>query len=54
MDRGDLLLTALGLLCLAGLVLGVGGVTLLKRDRASLGTDDTAEPSVEQDITEER
>jgi hypothetical protein len=54
MDRGDLLLTALALLCLAGLVLGVGGVTLLKRDRSPRSTGDTVGPSVEEDVTEER
>lgn len=46
MDRGNLLLTALALLCLAGLVLGAGGVKLLKRDRLSRRTDGSAAPPV--------
>lgn len=33
MDRGNLLLIALAMLFVAGLVLGVGGILLFKRDR---------------------
>lgn len=53
MDRDNLLLIALALLCLAGVVLGVGGVTLLKRDRSGRG-DDTDVPAAAENGSDER
>ena len=53
MDRDSLLLIALALLCLAGVVLGAGGVALLKRDRS--GQEDEAGKSApSKDGAEER
>lgn len=43
MDRGSLLLIALALLSAAGLVLGVAGVVLFKRDRADTGEEPAEE-----------
>jgi hypothetical protein len=47
MDRGTLLLIALALIALAGVVLGVSGISLFRRDRVA-ATEDDAEASREE------
>jgi len=54
MTRDSLFLVALALLCLAGIVLGAGGLRLLKRDRSVLSPDDIVGPSGEEESGEER
>ena len=52
--RDNLMLIALALLCLAGVVLGVGGMTLLKRDRSSQDDEAATPVTLTEDAAEKR